>query len=80
MIYVIYDFNKTKLTAEKYRQFIGIVSRKIIADCYIDDLGYPARDEAEIIDMWKRIDAVADACISIYGTKELEQNKEQQNG
>lgn len=58
----------------------GIVSRKIIADCYIDDLGYPARDEAEIIDMWKRIGAVADAFISIYGTKELEQQKEQQNG
>lgn len=58
----------------------GIVSRKIIADCYIDDLGYPARDETEIIDMWKRVDAVADAFISIYGTKELEQNKEQQNG
>lgn len=54
----------------------GIVSRKIIADCYIDDLGYPAKDENDIVEMWKRIDSVAEAFISIYGTKE----KEQQNG
>jgi len=54
----------------------GIVSRKVIADCYIDDHAFPAGGEVKIIDMWKRIDAVADAFISIYGTKEVELREE----
>lgn len=54
----------------------GIVSRKIIADCYIDDLAFPAKGEDEIIEMWKRLDKVADAFVDLYGTKD----KEQQNG